>query len=53
MFKVTCGRDVQEPGCVGGVSMEEDCGKRVLGGLIVWILGKGCMEESYVWLCAG
>ena len=26
-----CGRDVQEPGSVGGVSMEEECGKRVFG----------------------
>ena len=34
-----CGRDVQEPGSVGGVSMEEECGKRVLRGLIVW---EGC-----------
>ena len=48
-----CGRDVQEPGSVGGVSMEEECGKRVLGGLIVWILWKGCMEESYVWVVCG
>lgn len=48
-----CGRDVQEPGSVGGVSMEEECEKRVLGGLIVWILWKGCMEESYVWVVCG
>lgn len=30
--------------------MEGECGKRVLEGLIVWIVWKGCMEELYVWV---
>ena len=38
---------------MGGVSVEEECEKRVLGGLIVWILWKGCMEESYVRVVCG